>query len=174
MTDRWPVLTIKQPWVFAILHGGKTVENRTWEMTHRGPLWLHAGARSGWDSAGAQNPLVRDAWDQYVRRIPSWPGLPSSDVELGRATTLLPFGAVVAAAVVIDCHQARDCWVREDHEQGSTITYCSPWAVRTGWHIALDDVRPLAKPIQRRGHLGLWYLDEVEAAARKQLEASHA
>ena len=38
-------LTIKQPWVHAILHEGKTIENRSWRCNFRGWLALHASAR---------------------------------------------------------------------------------------------------------------------------------
>jgi hypothetical protein len=35
-------LSIKQPWVHAILREGKDVENRTWRSNHRGWIALHA------------------------------------------------------------------------------------------------------------------------------------
>ena len=38
-------LSIKQPWVWAILNGGKDVENRTWTSKHRGWIALHASAK---------------------------------------------------------------------------------------------------------------------------------
>lgn len=38
-------LTVQQPWAWAILHGGKDVENRTQTWSHRGLLAIHAGAR---------------------------------------------------------------------------------------------------------------------------------
>jgi len=38
------VLTIRQPWAWAIIHGGKDVENRTWRTSFRGPLLIHAGS----------------------------------------------------------------------------------------------------------------------------------
>lgn len=36
-------LTIRQPWAWAIIHGGKDIENRSWNTHHRGPLVIHAG-----------------------------------------------------------------------------------------------------------------------------------
>lgn len=39
---RVPVLTIRQPWAWAILEAGKDVENRTWGTTYRGPIGIHA------------------------------------------------------------------------------------------------------------------------------------
>ena len=38
-------LSIKQPWVWAILNAGKDVENRTWTTKHRGWIALHASAK---------------------------------------------------------------------------------------------------------------------------------
>jgi hypothetical protein len=37
-------LSIKQPWVHAILHEGKDIENRSWQRSFRGWLALHASA----------------------------------------------------------------------------------------------------------------------------------
>jgi hypothetical protein len=64
--ERWPVLTVRQPWEWAIEHG-KPVENRSWTTKHRGALWLHAGARSRWDPDGEFSLLVREAWNAWVR-----------------------------------------------------------------------------------------------------------
>ncbi|MEL7338969.1 MAG: ASCH domain-containing protein [Bacteroidota bacterium] len=36
-------LSIKQPWAWLILHGGKDIENRTWKTKHRGPFLIHTG-----------------------------------------------------------------------------------------------------------------------------------
>jgi hypothetical protein len=37
-------ISIKQPWVFAILYEGKDIENRSWQRGFRGWLALHASA----------------------------------------------------------------------------------------------------------------------------------
>lgn len=36
-------LSIRQPWAWLILHGGKDIENRTWYSHHRGRFAIHAG-----------------------------------------------------------------------------------------------------------------------------------
>ena len=36
-------LTLRQPWAWAVIHGGKDAENRRWRTTYRGPLLIHAG-----------------------------------------------------------------------------------------------------------------------------------
>ncbi len=38
-----PVLSVKQPWAWAIISGGKDVENRDWSTKFRGRLYIHAG-----------------------------------------------------------------------------------------------------------------------------------
>ena len=38
-----PVLTVFQPWAWAIISGGKDVENRGKSQAFRGRLWIHAG-----------------------------------------------------------------------------------------------------------------------------------
>lgn len=35
-------LTVKQPWAWAIIHGPKRIENRSWWTRYRGPLLIHA------------------------------------------------------------------------------------------------------------------------------------
>lgn len=52
-------LSIRQPWVSAILELDKRVENRTWDTRVRGTVLLHAG--SSWNSyrAGAQEEIAR-------------------------------------------------------------------------------------------------------------------
>jgi hypothetical protein len=38
-------LSIKQPWVWAILNAGKDIENRSWKTSFRGSIALHASAK---------------------------------------------------------------------------------------------------------------------------------
>src|ERR1017187_5127876 len=97
MPERCPVLTVCQPWSWALLHG-KSVENRTWEMQHRGPLWLHAGARSRWDPAGAAPPVVPAAW------CAGWGT--GKLAHLNRRTADIPGGAVTPLVKVTASHQA--------------------------------------------------------------------
>ena len=45
LIDRVPVLSIRQPWPWAILYAGKDIENRSWYTSYRGPILIHAGKR---------------------------------------------------------------------------------------------------------------------------------
>lgn len=171
MGDCWPVLTIRQPWLWAIEHG-KPVENRSRKMTYRGPLWLHAGVRARWDAAGAASPLVQKAWLDYLRSDPqSAIPLTSAAISLTRGNALMAFGAVAALAEVTGCHHSEECMLPVSAVPPGGRAGCSPWAVRDQWHIDLADVRPLPEPVPCQGMLGLWRLPEdVEKLVRAQLE----
>jgi hypothetical protein len=90
MRERVRVLTIRQPWAWAIIHGGKDVENRSWRTAHRGPLLIHAGAR-----------FDRSA-EPEVRRLASQGPPPPDEYELG---------AIVGVVELVDCvRDARSPW----------------------------------------------------------------
>lgn len=171
MSEHWPVLTIRQPWCWAIEHG-KPVENRSWYMKHRGPLWLHAGARSRWDPDGEASPLVQVAWQKFTGPVTSLNRrMGTRNVELHRSNPMIRFGAVTALAEVTGCHHSDECMMPASALPPSGRTGCSPWAVRGQFHIELASVRPLPEPVPCRGMLGLWRLPgDIEQAVRKQLE----
>lgn len=39
-----PVLSIRQPFAWLVVHGVKDIENRSWRTHYRGPLLIHASA----------------------------------------------------------------------------------------------------------------------------------
>ena len=43
-------LSVRQPWAWALLYGGKTIENRKWPTRHRGRIWIHAPERENRDA----------------------------------------------------------------------------------------------------------------------------
>ena len=101
------VLSLLQPWAWAIIHGPKRVENRVWRTTHRGRLYIHAG----------KSMRALDAADpaEWAARF----GVPFPD----RAA--LAFGAILGSVEVVDCVPVDDvrgdpwasgpwCWVLAD------------------------------------------------------------
>ncbi|MFF2549094.1 hypothetical protein ACFVUY_41935 [Kitasatospora sp. NPDC058063] len=83
-----PALTIRQPWLAAIVAGDKRTENRSWPTNHRGPVVLHAAREFARD--GQADPLVR--------AVLARPGAPA-----------LTTGALVATARIADCHRDTGC-----------------------------------------------------------------
>jgi len=93
-TDQARVLTIRQPWAWAIVHGGKDVENRSWPTNRRGTLLIHAG--SAFEADGYE--VVR----QLATRQPP----PASD---------LVRGAIIGVVELVDCVRDSDSeWAISD------------------------------------------------------------
>ena len=69
-------LSIKQPWAWAIIHGGKDVENRTWTTNYRGPLLIHASKT--FDNAGynwlVENAICNEKIHLCIDDVPSQEG----------------------------------------------------------------------------------------------------
>jgi hypothetical protein len=57
------ILTIRNPWAYAIFHLGKDVENRSWCRDYKGPLLIHAAAHRPANPQG----MLRE----YLRKPPS-------------------------------------------------------------------------------------------------------
>lgn len=81
------VLTVRQPWAAAIIHGGKDVENRTRNLagSYRGPVAIHAGLAYDEDALiwASGRPLVVD--EDGTHREPRGATIPT---ELSEAITV--------------------------------------------------------------------------------------
>ena len=90
---RMKAISIRQPWAWLIVDGDKTIENRTWVTTYRGPLLIHAGLRVETDML----PGVI----QEIKRLDDLNGLPP-------ATPLFRPGGVIGIVDLIDIVTASD------------------------------------------------------------------
>lgn len=55
-----PVISIRQPWAYHILHNGKDIENRHWATKFRGRILIHASkgcTRAEYEAAAGYGPL---------------------------------------------------------------------------------------------------------------------
>lgn len=138
-------LTVQQPWAWAIVHGGKTVENRTQAWKYRGPLAIHAGQR---DSARG--------WQQIGDLLGGPIGAAAERARSGATT----YGAIIGVVQLVDVHRAATnlgdltpcCdseWAEQEYEEHGGATR------RDVVHLVLEDPRPV-DPIPCTGRLGLW------------------
>lgn len=167
------ILTVRQPWAWAIIHGGKDVENRTRNLAgeHRGPVAIHAATTldSADDSrigAAIRNLYVEPRRD--VEEVPSVAG--GDDPWFVTSPWFGHRGGIIGVVDLVNVHGA-ECPGRAGVEdigadlvRGYYAATCSPWAERDSWHLVLANPRPLPEPIPYRGALGLRELPpEVEA-----------
>ncbi|MBO3663717.1 ASCH domain-containing protein [Microbacterium stercoris] len=143
------ILTVRQPWAWAIIHGGKDVENRVRNIAgdYRGPVAIHA-ARA--DAEDAPETVWWDHADWYrarraqpLRWDPTW-----SDR-----------GAIIGVVDLVDVLPPS---YYDDAEANEA--WCSEWAMPGHWQLVLENPRPLAEPIPYRGALGLRRLDDETVA----------
>lgn len=135
-------LTLHQPWAWAVAHGFKRIENRSWPPNASLPIGdtfaIHAGR--GWDNAAM--PLLE-------RHMPPWVHIPERDKYVR--------GAIIATArLVFVVKNAEDAKAAAGHDQAKW--FFGPF----GW--ILDEIK-LAPPIPLRGWQGLWIVPEVTEAA---------
>lgn len=89
-------ISLHQPWASAIAIGAKSIETRDWETGHRGPLAIHAARRLVKSDLAQLAKL--DCWQAAL--APLGDGAPLTAAALAE---LLPLGAVVAVAELVDC-----------------------------------------------------------------------
>ncbi|RNL66261.1 hypothetical protein EFK50_01140 [Nocardioides marmoriginsengisoli] len=170
-------LTVQQPWAWAIIHGGKDVENRTQAWTYRGLLAIHAGARVS--ERGLESQLVLDSAmkvDSESPAVYSYAGRP------WRHEPTVPLGGIIGVVDLVDVHRALPEGEPEHPGQPTNAACCdSPWAEqsyeehggktrRELVHLVLENPRPLPTPIPATGRLGLWTPGhDLESLIRQQL-----
>jgi hypothetical protein len=134
------ILTVRQPWAWAIVHAGKDIENRTRNIAggYCGPVAIHAGAAWDWDT-----------------RFPVGETPHPTSVSLVR-------GAIIGVVDLVGVHESRSngCGTRQGTARlGELIPQCSEWAEPWAHHLVLGNPRPLTAPIPFTGALGLRRLD---------------
>lgn len=143
------ILTVRQPWAWSIIHGGKDVENRSRNIAggYRGPVAIHvaqsAACRIGEHLRGDHFDFERDR-SGYLARSPrlAWP-------------YRLPYveGHIIGLVDLTDVHDGASCSGGEDPD-GPTA--CSLWAMTGYQHLVLANPRPLNSLVLATGRLGLW------------------
>ena len=103
-TDRMIALSIRQPWAWLILHGGKDIENRTWPTKVRGRVLVHAGkgmTRNEWG----------DAWE-----FAHGSGAGPRGVDAGLTFDNIQRGGIVGSVEIVDCvNRSNSRWFVGDY-----------------------------------------------------------
>lgn len=146
------ILTVRQPWAWAIIHGGKNVENRVRNIagSYRGPVAIHAAIGKTAELSPEQHRMLSEleGLEEYFE---------GEDI-VG--------GAIIGLVDLDGVHHVHSCPGRTVVEEvtsnlarGYHALTCSPWAELRAWHLCLTNPRPLRTPIPFMGALGLRRLD---------------
>lgn len=132
--DRGPqpgemVLSVVQPWAWALVSGVKLFENRTWSTDHRGVLWIHASSSPASPEAGR---ILTD-----LCRVPA--------KELCSPLAL-------ARGEVIGCVYLEDVWTQKEVPRWAWANILAAGPVV----FFLSAAATLKEPIPAKGALGLW------------------
>lgn len=143
MTEDVRALSLRQPWAWLVVYGGKTIENRRWNTNRRGPVLLHAAkgmTRNDWDEA---YEFAYGIDRSIARRIPARDGL--------------LFGGIVGRATIVDV--VFPCCPPE-YVGGACVCGAGPWHIGTQYGFVLDEIAELPfRPL--RGELGLFRVQEI-------------
>lgn len=142
MNSSLPALSLRQPWAWAILHAGKTIENRTWATRYRGRIRIHAAKT--WDNGGTAfiHHLTGQILEEDAFHRAGW------------------LGAYLGEVSLIGCHWL-DQWQPE--RPGDAAWAFGPVC----WELHAPEAYP--EPIPGRGYPGL-YLPERFERRRKAPE----
>jgi hypothetical protein len=125
-------ITLWPEWVYAILHFGKDVENRTWRGPEGETLALHAGKHIVGSPSVNSTILGIDT----VINVASF---------LNRWSCLFHPDDVVTSAIVATFRVGRIRW-----------NHPSKWSAADMWQWPIENLRVLPEPIHCRGMQGLW------------------
>lgn len=147
-------ITIRQPYAWAIVHGGKDVENRSRNIagSYRGPVAIHTALQ--WD----EQALAAMNEQEGV-----WEGVRHEQFD-----TVM--GAFIGVVDLVDVHY---CVVNQGKYLCLDCSFprraCSHWAMGDQYHLVLANPRPLPEPVPHRGKLGLWRINTSEVPGVEEL-----
>lgn len=150
MADLGIALSVHAPWAWALMFGGKDVENRGPKFPRRragrellGRVWVHASLK----------PNLSENSTGWLRRL---------------AAECRPIDEILEATGRNGVHLNDGVWMKRNrgHIVGSVEVYgyaqtsTSPWYVPDSLAILVRNPQPLAKPVPARGALGWWTVPE--------------
>jgi hypothetical protein len=136
------VISIRQPWIFAILHCSKRIENRNWPASHRGPVLLHASKGMTLNEYTDFYNMVMSGRAPYAMDVLK--GLDALNLREMPGPETLPRGGIAGRARIVDCVTS-----------SPSPWFCGPYG------FVLEDVEPLAF-IPMKGKLGLFDADVAD------------
>lgn len=130
------VLSLMEPWGSLIKEKIKYIETRSWKTNYRGELYIHTSLKK----------------------------IPKKDERIQNLVNLLQdkdikYGYVIAKCNLVDCVYMDEDFVNKIKNENPIEFMCGEYAVgRYAW--ILKDIE-MIKPIEAKGHLGLWEYPKI-------------
>lgn len=86
-------ISVRQPWAWLIIHGGKDIENRDWTTNMRGRVLVHASKGVSTEDIESATSIVADMPD--VDRLLA--GIRSACLDAGQR------GGIIGSVEIVDC-----------------------------------------------------------------------
>jgi hypothetical protein len=162
-------ISLWQPWATLVALGSKRIETRHWPTNHRGPIAIHAAKRKNqselihygccWNFCAGLHPIKKMADRQFLADV-------------------LPFGAIIAVANLVDCRPTESFTVGEldtrRYREGALNLNdtLDSWRERDfgnylpgrfGW--ILEDIVALPEPLPWKGSQGFFNVPASEFPA---------
>jgi hypothetical protein len=155
------ILTVRQPWASAIVHGGKDVENRSTNIAggYRGPVAIHAAIGKTATLDERQERLLLAADEEGRGGIGDWlDGEPIAG------------GVILGVVDLVDVHRAEGVGTGisadliRDRNLFALNGSCSPWAEPNVHHLRGNGSDGAVTAVPRGRALGLRTLDDDTTA----------
>jgi activating signal cointegrator 1 len=146
-------LTLWQPWASLVALGHKRVETRCWSTGYRGPIGIHAAK------------AIPPAWlgaSRHSKEFQFELGEVLHESNLEKAVSLLPLGAVLAVARLVDIVPTGE--IRDEISQRERI-FGNYEEGRFAWFLDLEDI--FEYPIFASGRQRLWNWNEPPSARKR-------
>ena len=159
------ILTVRQPWAWAIIHAGKDVENRVRNIagSYRGPVAIHVARVVDESLLDYEHPQA----GMIYAPCASGRALDHNSLTCAWCSKIEPRrwldgGTIIGVVDLVDVHHSSHLGGCTDTNARSHMRreLCSPWAEADTTHLVFEHPRLLAEPIPYRGALGLRRLDE--------------
>jgi hypothetical protein len=136
------ILTVRQPWAWAIIRPGKDIENRSTNIagSYRGPIAIHAGSK-----------FDKESWNLYRETAPI------SAADIADPLKDAVYGQIIGVVDLLDVHRS---WLGETANASYCHSSCSSWAFATSaYHLVLANPRQV-QPVPYIGFLGLRKIED--------------
>lgn len=169
-------ISVHAPWAWALMFGGKDVENRAKSFPHRrdgrellGRVWVHA---SMWPEHGVLREFSRSRamlFDESEKMVETWwesLGLLDESYDLRDLGRIRELKAVTRERTGVEVPRLPAIDVLRGHIVGSIEVHGyadssdSPWYIPGSLAILVRDPRPLVTPVPAKGALGFWRVPE--------------